>query len=565
MLVRLTVFILSFFTALTIFAQDPVMLWVEFRDKEHSQYSLSRPHEFLSLRAIQRREQQNIPIDITDKPVTPQYLATLSALEGVEIFYSSRWLNGALLRLRDMNIVQNIAEFDFVVYTEDVKPNNEIKKNASSRNLGGFQSVFVENPEAHTAIFPFSAQTFDTEYPLYGAAENQINLVSGYELHKRGFSGAGKTIALLDAGYRYVDSLEAFQYLWQHNQILGFRDFVNPGGNVFNEHPHGTYVLSVMGAYLANDFSGAAMGAKYWLLRTEDAATEYRIEEYNWLAGAEFADSVGVDIINSSLGYTTFDHPIQNYTYNQLNGVTTIVAKAANMAFNKGILIVNSAGNYGAQSWQYIGSPADSHGALAVGGTNNQGIRANFSSVGPTADGRLKPDIMAQGQGVAVINLMGSVGLANGTSFSSPLIAAMAACLWQSFPLASASELKEAIIKSADRFFNPDSLYGYGIPHFGRAAEILTQQQIVSEVVKLIINPVSSQSTLRIFSNDLEFISIDLFNSNGQKISGKEKIAIYQGYNDIKVFEEIEMLASGIYFLRVNFKSRTELIKAIKL
>ncbi len=355
-------------------------------------------------------------------------------------------------------------------------------------------------------------------------------------------------------------------FLWEQDKILGYRDFVDPDGDIFNSHPHGTYVLSVMGGYLPGRYSGAALGASFWLLRTEDASSEFRIEEYNWLAGAEFADSVGADIINSSLGYTRFDNPAQNYEYSDLDGQTTIVARAANKAFSRGILVVNSAGNYGAQSWRYIGSPADAHGSLAVGGTNNEGQRVNFSSAGPSADGRVKPDIMAQAQGVAVLNLMGTTGNANGTSFSAPLIAGIAACLWQKFPEATNEQIRNAIVRSADRYMMPDSLYGYGIPDFGKAIVILGGQYHDDWPVAVVLNnPLLPDSGIRFFAESNETVSIDLINSSGQKMWTLNNIEVFSGYNEVRPFSNIEILASGIYIVRINFKNRTELIKAIKL
>ena len=562
---RITLLAILFLLLLQAKAQDPVMVWVSFKDKDHSPFSLSRPHEFLSQRSLERRQRQMIPLDNTDLPVSPYYLNLIETFEGVKVYYTSKWLNGAMLRLESPAIYQDIAGLDFVVFSEIVKSYSGSTQSVSPVDLRGMEmhdNALENSPEP---VYSFHSVFADSHYPAYGATENQINMVNGSALHQRGFWGRGLKIALLDAGYRFVDSLEAFQYLWHHNKILGWRDFVNPGGNVFREHPHGTYVLSVMGGYLPGTYAGAALGASYWLIRTEDAATEFRIEEYNWLAGAELADSIGADIINSSLGYTRFDDPSQSYTYSQLDGQTTVVARAANYAFSKGILVVNSAGNYGAQTWQYIGSPADAPGVLAVGGTNSNGNRVNFSSVGPSADGRTKPDVMAQAQGVAVINLMGSIGQANGTSFSSPLVAAMAACLWQSFPLASADQLKEAIIKSADRYFEPDTLYGFGIPDFEIASQILNQQIKPSQALKIIKNPITIHSSLRIFADDAQEVTISIYNASGQSIFNFGNVLLYKGYNDIRAFEYIESMASGIYFVKVNFRNRTEMVKAIKL
>ncbi|MBW6478602.1 MAG: S8 family serine peptidase [Bacteroidales bacterium] len=568
MIKRLSISILVLLFALSSWGNNPIMVWVEFTDKENSHYSLSRPYEFLSQRAIERRQKQNIPLDFYDLPVSPYYLQTLAADTSIVVYYSSKWFNGAMLNVRYAEALQRLDNYEFISYWEDVKPQPPLPEDKKPEEINGSQAFdgYSFDPAMFYEEFPYSILHTFNNYPDYGEAENQVKLVNGQALHARGYWGRNKVIAVLDAGYRSVDTLGGFNFLWEQNRILGYRDFVDPGGNVFNSHPHGTYVLSVMGGHLPGKYSGAALGASYWLLRTEDASSEFRIEEYNWLAGAEFADSVGADIINSSLGYTRFDDPAQNYEYSDLDGQTTVIARAANKAFSKGILVVSSAGNYGAQSWRYIGSPADAHGALAVGGTNSEGQRVNFSSVGPSADGRVKPEVMAQGQGVSVLNLVGSTANANGTSFSAPLVAGMAACLWQKFPRATNEQVQNAIIRSADRYMMPDSLYGYGIPDFGKAVEILRgPYESTLPVAMILNNPLVPDSAIRFFAEGNETISIDFINSSGQKIWTLNNLEVLSGYNEVRPFRDIGVLASGIYIVRINFKNRSEFIKAIKL
>ncbi len=565
---KLSLSLLFLLFSLFLWGNEPVMVWVEFKDKQHSPYSLTHPHEFLSSRAIERRQKQNIPFDHFDLPVSPFYVESLAVDTTITVFYTSRWLNGALLKISSNDFLQNLDEFDFILSWQDVKPViTSPEKNEKFDSNGSQQHQWsVSIHEKAIDKFPFSIIHNYSGYPEYGSSENQISLVNGQVLHGLGYKGEGKIIAVFDSGFRAADTLEAFSYLWNSNKIMGFRDFVEPGSDIFDTHTHGTYVLSVMGGYLPGDLSGSALGASYWLLRTEDVSSEFRIEEYNWLAGAEYADSVGADIINSSLGYTRFDNPIQDYFYDDLDGQTTIVAKAANKAFNKGLLVVNSAGNYGSQTWMYVGSPADAHGVLAVGGTNSEGIRVAFSSFGPTADGRVKPDIMAQAQGVAVANMMGSVGQANGTSFSSPLIAGMAACLWQKYPAANNEEIRNAIIRSADRYLLPDTIYGYGIPDFAKAIDILDGKFEGTRLAYLLSNPLLPNSAVRFYAEEYEeFISIDLINSNGQKIWTITDLNVLYGINEVRPFANINTLSSGIYIIRINFKNRSENIKAIKL
>lgn len=565
---KLSLSLLLLLLSLLLRGNEPVMVWVEFTDKQYSPYSLARPHEFLSIRAIERRQKQNIPFDHFDLPVSPLYVEILAADTSITVFYTSRWLNGALLKINSKNYLENLNEVDFILSWQDVKPRLPVPEKNLKFDSSGIQQQqsFMSFLDEAIDKFPFSISHNYSGYPEYGSSENQISIVNGQALHWLGYWGEGKVIAVFDSGFRAVDTLEAFSYLWNNGKILGFKDFVEPGSNIFNTHTHGTYVLSVMGGYLPGNLSGSALGASYWLLRTEDVSSEFRIEEYNWLAGAEYADSVGADIINSSLGYTRFDNPIQDYFYDDLDGQTTIVAKAANKAFNKGLLVVNSAGNYGSQSWMYVGSPADAHGSLAIGGTNSEGFRVAFSSSGPAADGRIKPDVMAQAQGVAVANMMGSVGQANGTSFSSPLIAGMAACLWQKYPAAGNNEIRNAIIRSADRYLLPDTLYGYGIPDFAKAIDILDGKYEGTRMAYLISNPLIPDSAVRFYAEENEeFISIDLINSNGQKIWTITDLNVFYGVNEVRPFANINTLTSGIYIIRINFKNRSENIKAIKL
>jgi len=549
--------LLFFFLGKPVFASEPVMIWVEFQDKEYSGYSLTRPDEFLSPRAIERRQKQNIPFDFYDLPVSASYIDSILKDPTLSLHYTSKWFNGALFKANLKQSVTKIRQFGFVRHVEIAK------KPISSLPVKekGIQSVSLLHPYTKPVLNGF--QQYTTTIADYGEATEQIAMLNAQSLHENGFWGQNKVIAVLDAGFRNVDTLPAYSELWNNNQILGFYDFVQAKPVLYNDHSHGAYVLSVMGANQPG-FSGTARQASYWLIRTEDAATEFQVEEYNWLAGAEFADSVGADIINSSLGYTVFDDTLQNYRYSDLDGASTIAARAANMAFSRGMLVVNSAGNYGSRNWRYIGTPADAHGVLAVGGTDNSGIIASFSSVGPSYDGRVKPQVTAQGQGVAVINNFGSVSRANGTSFSAPLIAGMAASLWSKYPDASNSQIKQAIIRSSDRYFAPDSLYGFGIPDFEQASIILEKKIDDDSFLKLINNPLQSESSITFYAYQEEEISIDIFNSSGQLVWARDSLLAYSGFNEIKPFGDIDILTSGIYLIRVNFSNRTETIKTIK-
>jgi hypothetical protein len=550
-------FLLFIFCGKLAFSSEPLMIWVEFSDKAHSNFSLSRPHEFLSQRAIERRQKQNIPYDSYDLPVSHAYIDSILSDSTISLFYTSKWFNGAMFKAVSEQSLNHIQQFGFVQFIEIAKKSLSVVPHNK-----GIQSESMLHPFNSPYLFDF--QQYGSNLADYGESAEQILMLNGQSLHEEGYWGQSKVIAVLDAGFRNVDTLPAYTDLWNNNQILGYYDFVQAKQELYKGHSHGAYVLSVMGATQPGIFSGTAQKASYWLLRTEDASSEFRIEEYNWLAGAEFADSAGADIINSSLGYTAFDDTLQNYRYFNLDGSSTVTARAANMAFSRGLLVVNSAGNYGTQSWKYIGTPADAHGVLAVGGTDNKRIRASFSSVGPSYDGRVKPQVSAQGLAVAVINNFGSVSRANGTSFSAPLIAGMAASLWSKYPEASNSQIKQAIIRSADRYFSPDSLYGFGIPDFQQASIILEKKIDDDDFLKLINNPLQPESSITFYSFKNENVSISMFNSSGQLVWAKEGLTAYSGFNELKPFYDIGLLTSGIYLIRVNFSDRTETIKAIK-
>jgi serine protease AprX len=303
----------------------------------------------------------------------------------------------------------------------------------------------------------------------YGLAFNQLQMLGGDVMHSKGFKGNGITIAVLDAGFYKVDELDVFSDL--QNQILSTYDFVDGNSNVYDDHTHGMMVLSTMGAKGA--MMGTAPDAQYLLLRSEDVFSENLIEEFMWVCAAEYADSAGADIINSSLGYTTFDDTLQDHTYADMDGKTTPISIGAGMASDKGIIVVNSAGNSGNSSWHYIGAPADNYDVLTVGAVDENEEFASFSSYGPNASGAEKPNVVAQGKNTVVANSDNTVITGNGTSFSSPITAGMVACLWGANPHKSAISIKDAIYKSADRYLNPDDQFGYGIPDYYSAYQYL--------------------------------------------------------------------------------------------
>ncbi|ELR72554.1 putative exported serine protease, subtilase family protein [Fulvivirga imtechensis AK7] len=358
---------------------------------------------------------------------------------GAEVYYTTRWLNGALIQA-DESLIEAIEALGYVDSVVYVAPGVRLTKNSRK------WEAFEESPPAQTST--------------------QLQMLGVDALHGEGYHGEGVTVAFFDGGFVGVNNVTAFQHIFFDNRMKYAFNLVENSQDVFKSSNHGTKVFSATAGLMAGQFTGTAYGADFMLFITEDAASEYRIEEYNWLIAAEKADSAGVDIISSSVGYFDFDDPSMNYSYEDMDGKTTIVAQAAKMASERGILIVASAGNEGNKSWRYITTPADVESILAVGSVNSTGEVSSFSSRGPTADGRVKPDVMALGSGTTVINESGMISKGTGTSFAAPLITGLAAGIWQAYPELTNYELMDLIKSIGSHADIPDNSYGHGIPDY---------------------------------------------------------------------------------------------------
>jgi hypothetical protein len=453
---------LLIFASYTTFAQN--QYFVLFKDKANSPYSISRPKEFLSDRSIKRRTNQKIAITERDLPPNPNYLSEI-ATTGAKILYKSRWINGALIQT-DEATLKKILNLTFVRGLEgkgDIRNTrlNEQGQTINKKDKFGNEGI-LDN----------------------GLSQTQLAMLGADKMHTKGYNGKGMLIGVLDSGFLNANKLTFFNDLFNDKRVIGTWDFVNNESNVYNDHNHGTNVLSCMAAFENSRIVGTAYKASYLLLTTEDVASETKREEANWLFGAEMADSVGVDVINTSLGYTEFDNPIQNYKYTDMNGDRALATRAADWAAQAGILVVVSAGNDGSGSWKYIGTPADADSIIAVGAVSSSQNIASFSSYGPSADGRVKPELSAQGANTTIGNTNGTVGLSSGTSFSSPLMAGFAASFWQAFPSLTNMQIRELLIRSANQYTNPDNRVGYGIPNFDKAYELAELEALINELKK---------------------------------------------------------------------------------
>lgn len=423
------------------------MFRVQLRDKSGTSYSLARPSAYLSQKAIERRARQHIAIDSTDLPVSMQYEKMLEK-HGTSVVSKSKWNNTVVVMTTDTLAVNRLKLLSFVVGVRKVWTSPD--------------SITLEKPRPKYHKELVLHDTVDVD--SHGATQEQLAMLGGQTLHSQGYRGKGITIAVLDAGFTNADLIPAFT----NANIVGFQDFVaTSNGKMFNSSTHGTQVLSTMAVNVPDVYVGTAPEASYWLLRCEDQQSEQPVEEDYWAAAAEYADSVGVDVINSSLGFYEYDNPADSYHYWQQDGKTALISRTASMLAGKGIVHVNSCGNEGMAAWKKISFPSDATDILSVGAVTPMRKNASFCSLGPTADGRVKPDVMAQGSPTMVVTERGTISSDMGTSFASPLIAGMTACLWQKYPQKTALQLMDMIRRSGSNVAHPDNVYGYGIPDFG--------------------------------------------------------------------------------------------------
>ncbi len=431
---------------------------IKLKDKGTNPFSLANPSQYLTQRSIARRQRYNIAIDSTDLPVTPRYIDSIRLAGNVEILNSSKWLNQVAIKTSDAAALAKINSFPFVISSAPV----------AAKNGEGFvtkDKFGTGNTEE--SILPYN----------YGLSNGQVKIHRADWLHNRGFRGEGMQMAVLDAGFYHYLTLPTFDSIRLNNQILGTWDFVQNEASVDEDNAHGMQCLSTIAANLPGTFVGTAPKTSFYLYRTEDVFSEYPIEEQNWVAGMERADSLGVDITSTSLGYYQFDNPIFDYTYANMNGNTTISARGADLSAKKGMLNVIANGNEGGSSWRFLITPADADSVLSVGAVDTLGNVAGFSSYGPSSDGQIKPTVAAVGLRAVIANTFnGQPQYGNGTSFACPNMAGVTTCLWQAFPEVNNMSVINALQKSATKANNPDDRVGYGIPDAVKAFIILEKQ-----------------------------------------------------------------------------------------
>lgn len=516
-------------------AQFPGKYWVKFTDKNGSPYTIGNPSAYLTARSIARRTAQGIAIDITDIPVNQTYINQINAT-GAQVFQRSKWMNAAIV------IINNATQLSAI---------NNLTCVSSSAPVGKYIKTKSSEELSVNAIEPsYKKQSQVTAYN-YGPSFTQVNQIGADCMHNEGYRGQNMVIAVIDAGFENVNTNPVFDSLRNEGRLLGTRDYVQGNTSVNEDYLHGANCLSLIAGNTPGQLIGTAPKAGYWLIRSEDAATEKIIEENNWVVAAEFADSVGADITTTSLGYTTFDNPSQNHVYADLNGRTAVASIAATMAARKGIFVLNAAGNEGGGAWNYIGVPADADSICAVGAVNGSGVHANFSSVGPTSDGRIKPDLSSMGQGSYVCNANGLFSSGNGTSYATPILAGAVACLWQANPTKTNMQILQALRATASQATNPDNVYGWGIPSMCAAHNLLNGTNVsVNEIIKathfkLFPNPAKQQIS---FSLNQKPELITLYDVLGNSIAFS---VIEKQTNTFELVFSSEM-ANGVYFISIK-------------
>jgi subtilisin family serine protease len=530
--------IILLFSSFVGFSQEDA--WVYFNIKNNSQSYFDNPSLMLSQRALDRRSKQNLSLDSKDIPIDKSLINQVKAVSGITVMAQSKWLNALHIRGTQASI-NSLKSFAFVSKVDFAnKALNQTGKKAWTAKIKAVNKILETQ----------------VNY-AYGSSLNQIQMLKGDQLHKQNYTGSGKIIAVLDAGFPGVDTAQPFQRLRTYNQILGGYDFVNRSSNFYTGDSHGTMVLSSMGGYKDGYLVGTAPDASYYLFRTEYAPTENPVEESYWVEAAEKADSLGVDIINTSLGYFGYDNTSYSHTYSEMDGKTAFMTRGAEIAFSRGMIVVVSAGNEGDKAEPHIGVPADGISVLTVGAVNSAREVAYFSSVGPSFDGRVKPDVMAQGVASVLSDPSGNIVAKEGTSFSSPIMAGMVACLWQAYPNKTNKEIKDLIIKSADHFLVPTTQYGYGIPDFSLALSSgLGVNDFSKESVFLYPNPVNDFSTVS-FSGNFDKGVFQVYTILGQKI-------MEQTITSASPTISLKALQSGVYIYKMDYNGNTKTGKLIK-
>lgn len=521
-------------------AQTPATCYrLTLSDKNNSPYTISNPSAYLSERALAKRARFNIPITEEDFPVNPQYVQQVQGVDSrIRVLCSCKWLNTLTVYCPDSTKLSQLSALPFVT---DILP-------VANYDLDSLAPLPAA-PEPEYS--PMVNNTFrDSVVPYdYGTGAAQIAIHNGQLLHNEGFRGEGMLIAMFDAGWQGVDTDSFFQNLNAGGQLLGTRDLIPFRNNVFEGHYHGTICASTMSCLRESELVGTAPQASYFFIRSEEPESEQLIEEDFWAQAAVIADSIGADVINSSLGYTTFpDFQQQVNTYAAMDGVSSIASLAATLLARKGVIVCISAGNEGANEWHYIGHPGDAYDVLTVGAADIFGQVARFSSRGPSYDGRVKPDITSVGVSTACVYPGDWLYVADGTSLAGPVAAGLCACLWQALPEASSLQVMQYIRENGSCYDNPNDSLGYGIPDFYAA---YTQHVGIPEPtdISLSVFPNPCSDVLQIANGDLQIVTVELYDASGKLVRS------HRNAGDYLMRIAVNELPNGIYIGKARLRN----------
>ncbi|WP_309640864.1 S8 family serine peptidase [Flavobacterium sp.] len=525
--------LIVFLISLHAFSQEDA--WVYFNAKPNAQDFFNNPLSELSQRSLDRRTAQNIALDINDAPMYQPYIDQITAATGIAVMAKSKWFNALHIQgtVEDINALSALSFVDHLDFAN------------RALNAAGKPSISKTHKKIKKAFRTLA--NFN-----YGGSANQIEMLNGHLLHQQDYTGSGKIIAVMDGGFPGVDTASPFSRLRDANHILGGYDYVNRNADFYTGISHGTMVLSTMGGYKDGELVGTAPDASYYLFITEDGNNEWPLELSLWVEAAEEADRLGVDILTTSLGYTEFDNPNYNFTYEDMNGHTAFISKGVDMAFSRGMISVNSAGNSGNDAWHYISAPADAVHALSIGAVTAAGNYATFSSQGPSFDGRVKPDVAAQGQQSVLSTPNGDISTASGTSFSGPIIAGMVACLWQALPNKTNEEIVQLIKESSSLFTTPNNELGYGIPDFNLALNHALLTTISQAESKFLIfpNPANDNITIS-FPSGFDSADVSIYNTLGQ-------LVLKQNVSNQNATFNLNEINSGMYLYTIQTKTYSQ-------
>ena len=529
-----TISFFVFFISGFLFAQENRYM-VFYKDKTGTPYSISQPQQFLSTKSMDRRNGQGIAVTAQDLPVNPAYINDVKST-GAVVKYSSRWFNASLVEATSLqkNSIETLSNVLSVEYVAPGKTGD-----------GG-------RIRAHSKFDAAAASE---------ASQNQNSILGLDEMHRDGLTGSGVTIAVFDTGFPGVNTNPAFADLFENSLLRDSYNFSYGQPNVYIGHEHGTRVLSIIAANLSPTFYGGAFDADFLLYATEFAPNEFRVEEYNWLFAAERADSAGADIISSSLGYNEFDDASMNYTIDDLDGETAVITRAANLAFLRGMVVVNAAGNFGNETWRFIGPPADGENVIAVGSIDKNYLRSNFSSFGPTTDGRIKPDVMAIGTSAASVTPAGTVAFGNGTSYACPMITSLIAGTWQNWPDLTAVEMVALIRQAGSKYFNPDNSFGYGIPTYQAIKNIFEFPVNGITGIWVYPNPTAGELRIAVEPGSGNVVVVQVYSVLGQVMQQ----ASYESIWNLNPFIlDLATYTPGIYFVKVSTTNQIKTWRIIK-